>query len=121
MDRVNRSRGLIPRRAVSVAAVAIIALVASVLATSAGATHSTHSRSLSTVVFESTQLTPVDEQQSFLNVVLKGSPSSVNFIPASSVNDMVNQLNSDQQSGSGKVDMVASLRKMVRTALLPCA
>ena len=108
MDRVNRSRGLIPRRAVSVAAVAIIALVASVLATSAGATHSTHSRSLSTVVFESTQLTPVDEQQSFLNVILKGAPSSVNFIPASSVNDMVNQLNSDQQSGSGKVDLVAA-------------
>jgi multiple sugar transport system substrate-binding protein len=108
MDRVNRSPGLVPRRAVTFAAVAIVALVASVVATSAGAMHATHSRSLSTVVFESTQLTPVDEQQSFLNVVLKGSPSSVNFIPASSVNDMVNQLNSDQQSGSGKVDMVAA-------------
>jgi multiple sugar transport system substrate-binding protein len=94
----------------AVIAVAIAAMLVMVIGvSSAGATTSTTGGgSASTVVFESTQLTPVDEQQSFLNVVLKGAPASVRFVPASSVNDMVNQLNADQQSGSGKIDIAAA-------------
>jgi multiple sugar transport system substrate-binding protein len=108
MQRLKSSRELTPRRAVAFAAVAIVALLTAAVATTAGAAPSASSRSLSSLVFESTQLTPVDEQQSFLNVVLKGAPSSVSFIAASSVNDLVNQLNADQQSGSGKVDLAAA-------------
>ena len=77
MERVIGSREVRPRRALALAAVALVATLAAVVATSAGAAHSTSSRSLSGLVFESTQLTPVDEQQSFLNVVLKGAPSPV--------------------------------------------
>jgi multiple sugar transport system substrate-binding protein len=89
--------------------VVVLAALVPLLATvSAGAGVKTVGKANSTIVFESTQLTPVDEQQSFLNVVLKGTPASVQFVPASSVNDMVNQLNADQQSGNGKIDIAAA-------------
>ena len=51
----------------------------------------------------STQLTPVTEQQKFIDVTLKGFNGNVQFVAANSVNDMVTRINAEAQAGSGSV------------------
>ena len=74
---MHRFKGKLPAHAPRTAGLAalVTALVAVVAVSSAGA--KTAQTSAGTVVFMSTQLTPVTEQQKFINVTLKGFSGSV--------------------------------------------
>jgi multiple sugar transport system substrate-binding protein len=97
------SKGGLPPKLAGLAAIVCIVLLAVVAAGSAGAKPSAGS-----VVFLSTQLTPVTEQQKFIDVTLKGSPVSVNFVAANAVSDMVTRINAEAQAGSGQVSLVGA-------------
>jgi multiple sugar transport system substrate-binding protein len=103
---MHRSKGGLPPKAAGLAAVLIVVLLAVVAAGSAGAkpTRTT----AGSVVFMSTQLTPVTEQQKFIDVTLKGSPVSVNFVPANAPSDLVTRLNAEAQAGSGTVSLAGA-------------
>jgi multiple sugar transport system substrate-binding protein len=94
-----------PARWRALAAILAVATLAVVVAASAGPAsgHAT-----SSVTFMSTQLTPVDEQQSFLNVVLKGSPQSVSFVAASSVPQLTSRVTAEAQAGKGSIDLAGA-------------
>jgi multiple sugar transport system substrate-binding protein len=96
---------LAPRAA---ALAALAALLAAVLVGSAGATGAKTGRSAASIVFMSTQLTPVTEQQKFIDVTLKGFSGSVQFVPANAVSDLVNRINSEAQAGNGSVSLAAA-------------
>jgi len=100
------SKGGLPPKAAGLAAVVIVVLLAVVAAGSAGAKST--KTSAGSVVFLSTQLTPVTEQQKFIDVTLKGSPVSVNFVAANAVSDMVTRINAEAQAGSGTVGLVGA-------------
>jgi multiple sugar transport system substrate-binding protein len=105
---MHRFKGKLPAHAPRTAGlVAIVAaLVAVVAVSSAGA--KTGKTSAGTVVFMSTQLTPVAEQQKFIDVTLKGFPGSVQFVPANAPSDLVTRLNAEAQAGSGQVSLAGA-------------
>jgi multiple sugar transport system substrate-binding protein len=105
---MHRFKGKLPAHAPRTAClVAIVAaLVAVVAVSSAGA--KTGKTSANTVVFMSTQLTPVTEQQKFIDVTLKGFPGSVQFVAANAVSDLVTRLNAEAQAGSGQVSLAGA-------------
>jgi multiple sugar transport system substrate-binding protein len=98
--RLSRWKGL--------ALAATVAAAAIVVAGTAGAASGKTGRATSSIVFMSTQLTPVDEQQSFLNVVLKGFPGSVSFVPATSVPQMTQRVQAEAQAGHGSLDLAGA-------------
>jgi multiple sugar transport system substrate-binding protein len=100
------SKGALPPKVAGLAATVIVVLLAVVVAGSAGAKPS--KSTAGSVVFLSTQLTPVTEQQKFIDVTLKGSPVSVNFVAANAVSDMVTRVNAEAQAGSGQVSLVGA-------------
>jgi multiple sugar transport system substrate-binding protein len=89
----------------AVALAALVGLLATVAVATAGAKPE---RSTANVVFMSTQLTPVTEQQKFIDVTLKGYSGSVQFVAANTVNDMVTRLNAEAQAGSGSVSLAGA-------------
>ena len=105
---MDRFKGKLPAHAGRAAGlVAIVAaLVAIVAVSSAGA--KTGKTSTGNVVFMSTQLTPVTEQQKFIDVTLKGFPGNVQFVAANAVNDLVTRLNAEAQAGSGQVSLAGA-------------
>lgn len=92
----------------AVVAAATVAALAVVVAATAGSASGKTGRAAAGITFMSTQLTPVDEQQSFLNVVLKGFPGSVNFVPASSVPQMTSRVQAEAQAGHGTIDLAGA-------------
>ena len=119
---MHRLTAKLPANAPRAAAIAaLIALVAVVSATSAGA--KTGRSSAGSVVFMSTQLTPVTEQQKFIDVTLKGFNGNVQFVAANSVNNMVTRINAEAQAGSGSVSLagatVGDLETVARQADRP--
>ena len=79
---MHRFKGKLPAHAPRTAGlVAIVAALVAVVAVSSAGAKATRT-SAASVVFMSTQLTPVTEQQKFINVTLKGFSGSVNFVPA---------------------------------------
>jgi multiple sugar transport system substrate-binding protein len=106
MQRFTSKRlPLTPRRAV---VAALVALLATVTAATADARQARTDRSLANVVFMSTQLTPVTEQQKFIDVILKGFNGSVQFVPANAASDLVTRLNAEAQAGSGTVSLAGA-------------
>jgi multiple sugar transport system substrate-binding protein len=105
---MHRFKGKLPAHAPRTAGlVAIVAaLVAVVAVSSAGA--KTGRTSAGTVVFMSTQLTPVTEQQKFIDVTLKGFPGNVQFVPANAPSDLVTRLNAEAQAGNGQVSLAGA-------------
>src|SRR5438045_2744934 len=99
-------KGGLPPKVAGLAAIAIIVMLAVVAAGSAGAKPSR--TTAGSVVFLSTQLTPVTEQQKFIDVTLKGAPVSVNFVAANAVSDMVTRINAEAQAGSGQVSLAGA-------------
>jgi multiple sugar transport system substrate-binding protein len=99
---MHRFKGKLPRAA---GLAALVALVAIVSVSTAGAKPG---RSQATVVFMSTQLTPVTEQQKLIDVTLKGSPVSVNFVAANAASDLVTRINAEAQAGSGTISLAAA-------------
>jgi multiple sugar transport system substrate-binding protein len=93
-------------RAAGLAAVITVVLAAVVAVSSAGA--KTGQSRAGSVVFMSTQLTPVTEQQKLIDVTLKGAPVSVNFVAANAVSDLVTRINAEAQAGSGTVSLAAA-------------
>ena len=106
---MHRFKGKLPPYALRTAGLVAIlaALVAVVAVSSAGA--KTGKTSAGTVVFMSTQLTPVTEQQKFIDVTLKGFPGSVQFVPANAPSDLVTRLNAEAQAGNGQVSLVGKV------------
>jgi multiple sugar transport system substrate-binding protein len=100
---MQRLTGTLPRAAGLAALVALLAIVS---VSTAGA--KTGRSQAGTVVFMSTQLTPVTEQQKFINVTLKGAPVSVNFVPANAPSDLVTRLNAEAQAGNGTVSLAGA-------------
>ena len=103
---MHRVKGKLPAhapRAAGLAAVIAVVLAAVVAVSSAGAKTSAGS-----VVFMSTQLTPVTEQQKLIDVTLKGAPVSVNFVAANAPSDLVTRINAEAQAGSGTVSLAAA-------------
>lgn len=98
--RSTRWKAVIPLMAV--VALAVVA------AATAGSASGKTGRVNSSITFMSTQLTPVDEQQSFLNVVLKGFPESVSFVPAISVPQMTARVQAEAQAGHGSLDLAGA-------------
>jgi len=105
---MHRFKGKLPAHAPRTAGLAalVTALVAVVAVSSAGA--KTGQSSAGTVVFMSTQLTPVTEQQKFINVTLKGFSGSVQFVPANAPSDLVTRLNAEASGGSGTVSLAGA-------------
>jgi multiple sugar transport system substrate-binding protein len=105
---MHRFKGKLPAHAPKTAGLVVIvaALVAIVAVSSAGA--KTGKTSAGTVVFMSTQLTPVTEQQKFIDVTLKGFPGNVQFVPANAPSDLVTRLNAEAQAGSGQVSLAGA-------------
>jgi multiple sugar transport system substrate-binding protein len=104
---MHRFTGKLPAGATRAAGLAaLVALVAIVSVSTAGA--KTGQSKAGTVVFMSTQLTPVTEQQKFINVTLKGFPGSVNFVAANAVSDLVTRINAESQAGSGTVSLAGA-------------
>jgi multiple sugar transport system substrate-binding protein len=107
MQRLKRKLPRVAPRAAGFAAVA--ALVAAIAVGSAGASGAkTGKSSAGNIIFMSTQLTPVTEQQKFIDVTLKGYDGNVQFVAANAVSDLVNRLNSEAQAGSGSVSLAAA-------------
>ncbi|MGZ4391635.1 MAG: ABC transporter substrate-binding protein [Gaiellaceae bacterium] len=98
-------------RAAGLGAVALAILLAATLATSAGASGKAARGSAAgpgQVVFMSTQLTPVTEQQKFIDVILKGFGGSVQFVPANAASDLVTRLNAESEAGHGVVSLAGA-------------
>lgn len=87
---------------------ATVGALAAVVAGTAGTASGKTGHATSGIAFMSTQLTPVDEQQSFLNVILKGFPSSVSFIAASTVPQMTSRIQAEAQAGHGSLDLAGA-------------
>jgi multiple sugar transport system substrate-binding protein len=108
---MHRFKGKLPAHAPRAAGLAAVlaALVAVVAVTSAGAAGTKASGTAAgTVVFMSTQLTPITEQQKFIDVTLKGFPGNVQFVPANAPSDLVTRLNAEAQAGSGTVSLAGA-------------
>jgi multiple sugar transport system substrate-binding protein len=103
---MHASKGTLSARAAGLAALVVVSLLAVIAVSSAGAKPSR--TSAGSVVFLSTQLTPVTEQQKFIDVTLKGSPVNVNFVAANAVSDMVTRINAESQAGNGTVSLAGA-------------
>ena len=103
---MHGSKGGLPPKVAGLAVVVLVVLLAVIATGSAGAKGS--KTTAGSVVFLSTQLTPVTEQQKFIDVTLKGAPVSVNFVAANAVSDMVTRINAEAQAGSGTVSLTAA-------------
>jgi len=102
----GKPRSLAPR-AVTVAA--LVGLLSVLAVTTAGVGQAKTGRSTANIVFMSTQLTPVDEQQSFLNTILKGFPGGgVSFVAANTVPDLVNRVQAESQAGNGTISLAGA-------------
>jgi multiple sugar transport system substrate-binding protein len=104
MQRFTSKLSALGPRAAALAVLAGLAVTFS--AASAGA-KSTRT-SAGSVVFMSTQLTPVTEQQKFIDVTLKGFPGNVQFVAANAVSDLVTRINAEAQAGSGSVSLAGA-------------
>ena len=105
---MHRFKGKLPAHAPRTAGlVAIVAALVAVVAVSSAGAKNGQSKAGS-VVFLSTQLTPVTEQQKFIDVTLKGAPVSVNFVAANTASDMVTRINAEAQAGSGTVSLAGA-------------
>ncbi len=104
---MHRFKGKLPAHAPRAAALAaLIALLTVVAVGTAGAKPT--KGSAGSVVFMSTQLTPVTEQQKFIDVTLKGFSGSVQFVPANAPSDLVTRINAEAQAGSGTVSLAGA-------------
>jgi multiple sugar transport system substrate-binding protein len=109
MQRYKGRTGISPPRAVGLAVLAFAVLLTAILAASAGASGKATARNAAGgVTFMSTQLTPVTEQQKFIDVTLKGFSSTVSFVPANAPSDLVTRLNAEAQAGSGTVSLAGA-------------
>jgi multiple sugar transport system substrate-binding protein len=107
MHRISgKPRWLAPR---ALGLATLVGLLSVLAVTTAGAGQAKTGRSTANIVFMSNQLTPVDEQQSFLNTVLKGFPGGgVSFVAANTVPDLVNRVQAEGQAGSGTISLAGA-------------
>jgi multiple sugar transport system substrate-binding protein len=95
-------RGL--RLSLAVTAVAAAAVVAA----AASGAPATEVRAQADVVFASTQLNPIPEQEALRNIILKGSPKSVDFVPILEA-PLIDRLLAESQTGKGTISLVGAL------------
>ena len=86
--------------------VLVAAAVAVASVTSGAAAKPT--RTQADIVFASTQLNPIPEQEAFRNVIMKGSPVGVDFVPVLE-SPLIDRLKAEAQTGKGTISLVGAL------------
>ena len=74
--------------------------------TSGAAAKST--RAQADIVFASTQLNPIPEQEALRNIILKGSPVGADFVPILET-ALIDRLKAEAQTGKGTISLVGAL------------
>lgn len=85
---------------------ALVAAVAVASVTSGAAAKPT--RAQADIVFASTQLNPIPEQEALRNIILKGSPVGADFVPMLET-ALIDRLKAEAQTGKGTISLVGAL------------